>query len=344
MRPLVLVVASRGDEPAARVASHVSARGGDVAWLDPADYPARARLTVGLDGGRPALRLDVGGRTLELDALSGVYLRSWRRPGAPSPFAAPAVRELVDETCGRMLSAAWDFVGDPCVPGPPSAMQAAQLKAPQLRRAAELGFEVPRTLFTNDPDAFLALHRERSGRVVTKPIGALQVRCRPGEEFGRYTEPVTTRDVAHAQALTWCPVIVQEYVPKRVELRVTVVGERALAAAIHSQEAHAARHDWRRYDLASTRYSSHALPAEVGARCVALVHASGLRYGAIDLVLTPDGRYVFLELNSAGEYGWIEDLTGLPISEAIAEALLDRAAGAGRAVEREPQPRAARCS
>jgi hypothetical protein len=56
------------------------------------------------------------------------------------------------------------------------------------------------------------------------------------------------------------------------------------------------------------------------------VAESGLVYGTIDLIVTPDNRYVFLELNSAGEYSWIEELTGLPISEAIADYLLGEAA------------------
>jgi len=108
---------------------------------------------------------------------------------------------------------------------------------------------------------------------------------------------VSPRDVAYAEAVSLCPVVLQAYVPKRLELRVTVVGQQAFAAEIHSQATHRTRVDWR-------------------------------RYGTIDLILTPDDRYVFLELNSAGEYGWIEDLTGLPISDAIAGFLLgDRIAG-----------------
>jgi hypothetical protein len=37
--------------------------------------------------------------------------------------------------------------------------------------------------------------------------------------------------------------------------------------------------------------------------------------------LTPEGEYVFLEINPAGEYLFISRRTGLPIPEAIASAL-----------------------
>ena len=46
-----------------------------------------------------------------------------------------------------------------------------------------------------------------------------------------------------------------------------------------------------------------------------------LNYGAIDIILTPDGQHVFLELNPCGEFFWLEVAPGLPISEAIADVL-----------------------
>ena len=36
-----------------------------------------------------------------------------------------------------------------------------------------------------------------------------------------------------------------------------------------------------------------------------------------DLLLTPDGRYVFLEVNPNGEFGWLESFTDFPLTEAL---------------------------
>ena len=88
---------------------------------------------------------------------------------------------------------------------------------------------------------------------------------------------------------------------------------RVFAAEIHSQATHRTRCDWRRYDLGVTPHYRHTLPREIAERCARLAAESGLVYGTIDLILTPDDRYVFLELNAVGEYSWIEELTGLPI-------------------------------
>lgn len=47
----------------------------------------------------------------------------------------------------------------------------------------------------------------------------------------------------------------------------------------------------------------------------------GLSFGTIDLVLTPEDGYIFLEINSAGQWVWIEEMLRLPISRTIAEWL-----------------------
>jgi glutathione synthase/RimK-type ligase-like ATP-grasp enzyme len=47
-----------------------------------------------------------------------------------------------------------------------------------------------------------------------------------------------------------------------------------------------------------------------------------LNYGAIDIIVTPDGRHVFLEINPVGEFFWLERRPGLPVSDAIADVLL----------------------
>ena len=149
--------------------------------------------------------------------------------------------------------------------------------------------------------------------------------------INRYTLVVSTRDVGYAGALRRGPVIFQAYVPKRLELRVTVVGSAVFAAEIHSQHTRRTRHDWRRYDHYQTPLGRHALPDDVAGRCRRLVAELGLCYGAIDLILTPDGRYVFLEINPNGQYLWIEEATGLPISDALCDLLM-----AGARADRVP--------
>jgi glutathione synthase/RimK-type ligase-like ATP-grasp enzyme len=196
----------------------------------------------------------------------------------------------------------------------------AELKASQLRIAAGLGFALPPTLFTNDPQEFLEFYREHNGRVVSKLPGPAFIRL-AGATFNRYTQIVSRRDIGYADAIRFSPVLFQAYVPKQVELRVTVVGQQVFAAEIHSQQSNHTKHDWRRYDDFETPHYPHDLPRDVSRLCVQLVERLGLCYGAIDLILTPENEYVFLEINPNGQYLWIETLTGLPISDALCDLL-----------------------
>ena len=47
----------------------------------------------------------------------------------------------------------------------------------------------------------------------------------------------------------------------------------------------------------------------------------GLEFGAIDLIITPQGNYVFLEVNGNGQFLWAEHLSGVEVSTAIARLL-----------------------
>jgi glutathione synthase/RimK-type ligase-like ATP-grasp enzyme len=63
------------------------------------------------------------------------------------------------------------------------------------------------------------------------------------------------------------------------------------------------------------------LPDDVVGALLRLLKAAGLRYGAVDMRRTPDGRHVFLEVNPAGQWRFVEQVTGQPITAAMARLL-----------------------
>jgi glutathione synthase/RimK-type ligase-like ATP-grasp enzyme len=79
--------------------------------------------------------------------------------------------------------------------------------------------------------------------------------------------------------------------------------------------------DWRKYDFDRVRHEQFDLPIQVKEKLLFFMKACKIHFGAIDMILTPAGEYYFLEVNPSGQYGWIESLTAMPISRAIAETL-----------------------
>lgn len=327
---MILIVTHADDQTARVVEEHLRRRGATVQRFDPAELPGRARLSQTFGEAKPEqCRLHTEHGDIDLHAVHTVWFRRPGTPQAPACIADPAVRRYVEAECAQRLDEVWN--GLPCrnVPAAPNVIARASQKALQLELAVRLGFEIPPTLVTNDADDVLDFHRCHGGSIVSKLCGPT-FHAHFGQRWVRYTEAVSARDLAQPAAMALCPMTFQANVPKRLELRITVVGTRAFAAEIHSQATRRTRQDWRRYDLANTPHHPHTMPAEVEHRCAALVAALGLQYGAIDLILTPEGRYVFLEINPNGQFQWIEQKTGLPISEALADLLAEAPVAATR--------------
>lgn len=319
---MILILTAPDDVHADAAEAELGRRGAAWARFDPADVPARARLSVGIRDGRLTRRLTREGGTVDLDAVTAVWFRRPGAPVAPAHLHGDAAAFVATET-GQFVGDVWETLDVPALPAPRPVVRRAQHKVRQLQLALAVGFELPPTVAGNDPDAVLDLFTHTGGRLISKQVGLAEL----GGGLVRYTEPVSHRDVGHVDGVRHCPVIAQARVPKRVELRVTVVGSRVFTAAIHSQRSNHARHDWRRYDDHNVPLTPWELPDEVAARCVALTRRLGLCYGALDLIVTPDDRYVFIEINPSGQYLWVEEETGLPITAAVVDLLMAAPSG-----------------
>jgi glutathione synthase/RimK-type ligase-like ATP-grasp enzyme len=201
------------------------------------------------------------------------------------------------------MDEAW-FVNDP-------RHQAAAVKPYQLRVAQRTGLRVPDTLITNDPIAAAAFVERHHGQVVHKALSAPR-HCFRGTQRWSDSERTLLSDLVLA------PTIFQETVTDCRELRITVMGERAFAAEFRPQHGLIDG----RLDYA-TRYRPHALPEGVSRMLIDLVRRLGLVFSTIDMKLTDEGEYVFLELNPMGQFLYIEILAGLPLTAAMAELLTD---------------------
>jgi glutathione synthase/RimK-type ligase-like ATP-grasp enzyme len=208
-------------------------------------------------------------------------------------------------------------------------------KVSQLEAARRVGMQIPRTLATNDPEAARHFLGALAGAAVYKalfpPTREIPAENQEGKPPGKkrwagvLTNKLDERAIAKLDGVRYAPCLFQELVDKRIELRVTVLGDRIFATEIHSQSHADSSIDFRRhYALGETPYAVHELPALVADQCRALNHALGLRFGAYDFILTPDGRYVFLEVNQAGQFLWLEEQTGQPLLENFCEMLIQR--------------------
>jgi glutathione synthase/RimK-type ligase-like ATP-grasp enzyme len=100
-----------------------------------------------------------------------------------------------------------------------------------------------------------------------------------------------------------------EYVEKKYEVRVFYIDGESYCLATFSQGDPKTEIDYRRYNKEKpNRNASFLLPGEVQMKLNILMKSLGLKTGSIDLIVTPDDEFVFLEVNPVGQFLNIEEL------------------------------------
>lgn len=308
-----VLLLSHSQEPfcTERVASALRAhkQGVDVLRIDTDQFPSTLALSTRLDSRRDET-LTLDGKMLR---ASAVWLwRLW--PAKLDPRLDARHAEAAQRECGATLRGLFDLLHDVPWIDPIDAKAAAENKTRQLRLARAAGLPIPSTLITSDPRAARQFFAEHDGNVIAK----LQTPLAYGMQArGLPTRLLRPADLDALSGLRHCPMMLQRYVPKAYELRIAWVDGRPFVGALDGKKCGI---DWRYESTAS--WQRYDLPAPVTAALARLMSALALRQGAIDMIVTPDGEHVLLEVNPSGEWGMLEAELNLPIAAALADALL----------------------
>jgi glutathione synthase/RimK-type ligase-like ATP-grasp enzyme len=194
----------------------------------------------------------------------------------------------------------------------------AEDKPKQLLLAKQLGFAIPKNTITNDIDTAKSLEQNIS--LIAKPLR--QALLEDEEEKVIFTNRINQLTESDAEPLSAAPVIFQQEISKKYDVRVTVVGESVFATAIFSQDYAETVVDWRRGGHCELVHKIIELPIEIEKRCIELTKLLNLRFGAIDFICDTSDNYWFLEINPNGQWAWIENQTQAPIANSIVSELL----------------------
>lgn len=197
----------------------------------------------------------------------------------------------------------------------PYAIKKSSNKLTQLLTAKNFGFKIPKTIFSSaskDIEDF----RSQVGDVVMKPLGLPYAKVN-GVSSWLYATLIPSCQVMDYDGISITPMIFQEKIVKEFDLRVTVIGEKVFACKIFSKDL-----DWRlSQSESSTIFTPYILKEDFARKCIEITKYLGLNFGAFDFVGSEEGEIFFLEINPNGQWGFIEERTGLPLSKAMAEFL-----------------------
>lgn len=319
---VLIITHTQDNQSIPLVMEAIKARGEKVFRFDTDKFPTEIKLNTYYSNSSQRMILACEKQKLDLNEVSAVWYRRIAI-GAKIPLEMDkqlrqASLQESRTTIAGAISGIKGFHLDKV-----ANIRLAQNKQLQLQVAMEVGLDIPRTLITNNSEAVKQFAQQCELGIVTKMQSSFAVYDSWGREKVVFTNPVTAEDIKNLDGLHLCPMTFQELVPKALELRTIIVGKQVFTAAVDSQILPKARYDWRRQGVALLHdWVSYDLPEDIEKKLVKLMNYFRLNYGAIDIILTPDSRYVFLEINPVGEFFWLEQCPGLPISQKIAEVLL----------------------
>ncbi|WP_266170103.1 ATP-grasp domain-containing protein [Dyella subtropica] len=205
----------------------------------------------------------------------------------------------------------------------PDAAEQAENKLLQLQTARELALTIPETVFTNRAEDVRKMVR-RFGRVIFKSFYPHSWQNpETGEAIGAGVALLDESSPLPEASIAMCPGIYQRYIDKAFDIRLTVIGEHYFAVKL-SKGGNEAFLDWRPYsEDEQLRYEPFELPHALEQKLRAFMRQMGLVFGCIDLVIDRDGNAVFLEVNQAGQFLFVERcLPSLPLLRAMTAMLL----------------------
>jgi hypothetical protein len=308
-----MIISYPDDAHAQAVIKSLRAHDQEPLLLNLSRFPTLSKIQLHYGGENRMLFEDSLRDPVDLHTCRSVW---WRRPqpfGIPAEVRNPVHRAFAMGEAQEVFGGVWGLLKARWV-NDPYRDDLAHRKTFQLRVAREAGLSIPDTLVTNDPEAASDfIKRQGSSNTVYKAFSGTPVAWRE-------TRLVGAEEIEKLDLVRIAPVLFQRYV-EGADIRVTVVGDQIFPAAIDTSRGDYPVDFRMNYDV--IKIEPTELPECIRNGILNLMSCLGLVYGAIDFKRTEDDRYVFLEINPAGQWLFVEHHTQQPITEALAEKLIE---------------------
>ncbi|WP_172279501.1 MvdC/MvdD family ATP grasp protein [Chryseobacterium sp. Chry.R1] len=326
MNNKILIITHTGDNfSIQKVTEYIIKNNFEVIRFDVDLYPLQNKLSTTFQDGKWISILETPDAKHRLDDIAAVWYRRAYNMGdglkeeLDAKFYGAAMGEIRTTLFGFLESI------DVYALGKPSVYRRLDSKEEQLKIADKIGFKIPETCITNNPEEarnFILKHQN----VIGKMQSGFAI-YEDGVESVVFTNVIKEDKLDDLDSLLYCPMQFQKKIEKKRELRVTAVGQDVYAFEIDSQQFEDAKVDWRKDGVnLIDKWVRTDLPKDIEAKVLELLDVYNVDYGAMDIIVSPEDEYYFIEINGAGEFFWLDNLTEENlISKSIADVLCDKA-------------------
>lgn len=324
---VILIITHAKDACADLVTPHLEKSNADFVRFNTEEFQKIVKFRVDLNSsGQLNSYYRFPDRLLNLSDIGVVWNRRPHKPELGSELDyEPALKEWSEEETWWGLNASFTLLKAPII-NPWEVNERLKFnKWIEMERAASLGFEIPISCMTNEPDSIKDFWETINHQMIFKKIRQGLFFMKDGKRFVLHTSAVPEDKMTDEfiKRMRFCPVFLQENIKKKYDIRAIVIGDKVLSFAIHSQNIKEGITDYRTAALMGKidqmKHECIDLGKDTNNKLVAFVKSFGLSFSAIDLIETPDGRLIFLEDNPNGQWAWLEQKTGVQISKTFAE-------------------------
>lgn len=319
---ILILTDPNSDTHSSIVQTELTRRKEESVVFNPGLFPRSSTITVEIKNKKLVPTIIHNDKKIDLTKIKSIWIRRPTKFDLGS-ILKPEESSWIQNECNQLIRAIWANTNALWV-SKPANIRMASLKISQLKMAVELGFRIPKFVITNNVERATKFVESTSKGTIVKVLGEPAIYNKK-RVATIYTHLITKKDRKFLGSVQYGPTFLQEFIKKKMDVRVTVIGKKIFAAGIDSANYEKARIDFRRAEIFDLPHRTIDLPKNIKTACIEMVQRFGLQFGAIDLLLTPDGKYVFLEINPNGQWLWIEWTTGLPLTDAICDLLTGKA-------------------
>ncbi len=188
-----------------------------------------------------------------------------------------------------------------------------------LDKAKEIGLKIPNFFITSEKEDFQKIKSKQKTELITKTISGNPSFSTALKRYVMYTKKVETITDDR-----FFPSLFQQYIKKKYELRIFYLGGVFFSMAI-LPKSHSSMIDIRNEKEASNRNIPYKLPEKIEEKIIKLMKSLDLESGSIDMLVTEEEHYYFLEVNPVGQFGYVAEPCNYNINEMIANYIIERA-------------------
>ena len=332
---MILIITNKGDIHCNPVIKHLVNHGDTFFRLNTDSLLEDYKISFWVRENVPELR--IYNKVNKKILVSGSVKSVWeRRPISPNitEIDDPQIKSVLKEEASELMTWLRSFFANCRSIGSfvwdrPNESKLRQMDiAARIIEKKKLGIKIPTTLLTNDKTEIMKLTKFYN-HIAVKPIGSGAIELDDIMEMPFVSRKISADrfDTISEKDIGACPTLMQNYIDKKYELRITVVGSEFFCCKIDSQKLPEGKgkEDWREgYDHGLSQ-SGIPTPDELVEFCSHYLSSINSSFGCFDFINDRNGVYHFLECNPNGQWMWIEEDTGIPISKAIADYLAFRA-------------------